>query len=81
MSKWKILLTPELVMEEYIEWLASYGEGRSRDGLRFGQYMANQYLRNGESTPVIYNLENAHEAYVMILEECWPKEESNDCSW
>lgn len=69
LARWNCTL--ETLMEEWIEWRATNGVGRNREDLRFGQYIVNHYLGDGQTAPVIFNKENADEAYKLILEEVW----------
>lgn len=53
--------------EEYIGWVEAYGDGRSDDDQRFGQYLSNTFDVEMKDT---FFAESATEVY-KIIKERW----------
>lgn len=57
-------LTEEELIKVYHLWLAANGNGRSKQDLRFGQWLCINYLNPGVvSFPTLFYAEKATEAY------------------
>lgn len=62
-------LTPESLIDEYNTWRVRWGDGRSLTNIRFGQYLVNNYLRDGSTFPELFYAESAQAAYETALAE------------
>lgn len=53
----------------YDYWLHECPSGRNKNDLRFGQYIVNAYLKEGETFPELFYMENMHMAYMIARYE------------
>ena len=60
-------LTLERLNMEYLSWAVEFGEGRNKDGIRFGQYIHNKY--DVPARIDAFYIEKTTKAYDTILED------------
>ena len=60
-------INKEILNEEYMNWLQINGNGRNKNGERFGQYIDNNYGVNS----IGYYEEKASDAYRLIHKGFW----------
>lgn len=69
--KFKGTLDTETLADEYVNWFGENGTKRNCNNLRFGQYLCNTYLREGQTFPDLFYTEGTDNAYRLAQEEIW----------
>lgn len=60
-------LDTSILVDEYVHWIRTYGNGRNEDDLRFGQYLINKY-GTGKSCPAVFYEESASVVFTAVTE-------------
>lgn len=67
--KFKGTFSQEELVNDYINWTSFHGQGPDRRGIRFGQYLCNNYLLPSETFPKLFYIDDARTAFDIAYME------------